>query len=231
MLECDMIPEDRSEIPSPEVAKHHPHVKALSHKIHPVDPNAQILLLLGRDILRLHKVREQCNGPSNAPFAQRLDLGWVIVGDVCVSGTHKPVSVTVYKTNTLLNGRPSYLSPCSNVLQVKEKRINQVTDEIQNFTDTCQTKQTDNLGDTFFITREDDERLAPSQQDGQFLTIMQNEMYQDETNSWVAPFPLLHPDNVYQTTEQALKRLFTLKRSLDKKKIQESTSYNSCRKS
>ena len=164
MLECDMIPEDRSEIPSPEVARHHSHLKALSSKIHPVDPNAQILLLLGRDILSLHKVREQCNGPSNAPFAQRLDLGWVIVGDVCLGGAHKPVSVTAYKTNTLLNGRPSYLSPCPNVLQIKEKKKG-VTDEIYNFTDTYQTKQTDNLGDTVFIRGDDDERLAPSQQD------------------------------------------------------------------
>lgn len=55
-------------------------------------------------------MREQCNGPHNAPFAQCLDLTWVIVGD---------------------------------------------------------------------IRREDDEKLAPSQQDAQFLTIMQNEMYQD----------------------------------------------------
>lgn len=91
MLECDMITEDRSEIPSPEVAQYHPHLKALSHKIHAIDSNAQILLLLGRDILSLHKVREQCNGPHNAPFAQRLDLGWVIVGDVCLNGAHKPV--------------------------------------------------------------------------------------------------------------------------------------------
>lgn len=91
MLECEMIIEDRLEIPSPEVAQYHPHLKALSHKIHAIDSNAQILLLLGRDILSLHKVREQCNGPHNAPFAQRLDLGWVIVGDVCLNGAHKPV--------------------------------------------------------------------------------------------------------------------------------------------
>ena len=40
-----------------------------------VDPTAEILLLLGRDIIRVHKVREQVNGPHNAPFAQCLDLG------------------------------------------------------------------------------------------------------------------------------------------------------------
>nr|XP_055029189.1 uncharacterized protein LOC129418268 [Misgurnus anguillicaudatus] len=217
MLECDMIPEDRSEIPSPEVAQYHPHLKALSHKIHAIDSNAQILLLLGRDILSLHKVREQCNGPHNAPFAQRLDLGWVIVGDVCLNGVHKPRSVATYKTNTLLNGRPSYLSPCTNVLQIKEKSVRQLKDT-QICTDTYQAMQTDNLGDNIFIKSEDDEKLAPSQQDMQFLTIMQNEMYQDETNSWVAPLPFVTPrQRLPNNRDQALKRLDTLKRSLVKK--------------
>ncbi|XP_057699895.1 uncharacterized protein LOC130920590 [Corythoichthys intestinalis] len=218
MLECDMIPEDRSEIPAPEVTQHYPHLKALSHKISPVDPNAQILLLLGRDILRLHKVREQCNGPSNAPFAQRLDLGWVIVGDVCVNGVHKPVSITAYKTNTLFNGRPSYLDACTNVLQVKEKKVTNVKDDMHSFTDTYQIKRSDNLGDTIFVKGEDDEMLAPSQQDAEFLKIMQNEMYQDETNNWVAPLPFVTPrQRLPNNRQQALKRLYTLKRSLDKK--------------
>lgn len=57
LLECDLIPEDRSEIPSPEVARHYTHLKPVADKIPPLDPRAQILLLLGRDILRPHKVR------------------------------------------------------------------------------------------------------------------------------------------------------------------------------
>lgn len=77
-----MVPDDRTEIPSPEVTHYHPHLRSVAGKILPVDQNALILLLLGRDILRVHKVREQINGPHNAPYAQRLDLGWVIVGAV-----------------------------------------------------------------------------------------------------------------------------------------------------
>lgn len=46
LLECDMIPEDRSEIPSPEVAQHFPHLKDIAHKIPPINSDAQILLLL-----------------------------------------------------------------------------------------------------------------------------------------------------------------------------------------
>ncbi len=73
LIECNCMPEDRSEIPTPEAAKHHPHLKSIAHLIPPLDLNVQILLLLGRDILQVHKVREQRNGPQNAPYAQRLD--------------------------------------------------------------------------------------------------------------------------------------------------------------
>ncbi|XP_034002065.1 uncharacterized protein LOC117495103 [Trematomus bernacchii] len=120
LIECDMVPDERAEIPSPEIALHHLHLQPVANKIHPVDQNAPILLLLGRDILRVHKVREQINGPHNAPYAQRLDLGWVIVGEVCLGIAHRPSEVNVYKTNILHNGRTSYLSPCPNSIHVKE---------------------------------------------------------------------------------------------------------------
>ena len=81
LIECDMMPDDRAEIPSAEIARHYPHLKPMADKIPDIDPDAAILMLLGRDILRVHKVRKQFNGPNNAPYAQQLDLGWVIVGD------------------------------------------------------------------------------------------------------------------------------------------------------
>ena len=121
IIECDMMPDDRLEIPSPEIARHYPHLKAVVDKIPPIDPEAAILLLLGRDILRVHKVRKDYNGLNNTPYAQQLDLGWVIVGDVCLGGTHKPSTINVYRTNILPNGRTSFLSPCASVIHIKEK--------------------------------------------------------------------------------------------------------------
>ncbi|RXN30203.1 hypothetical protein ROHU_017834 [Labeo rohita] len=89
LLECNQIPNVRTEIPTPEAAFHHVHLKRIADKIPPLDPDAKILLLLGRDILQVHKVREQISGPGDAPFAQRLDLGWVVVGDLCPGGAHR----------------------------------------------------------------------------------------------------------------------------------------------
>lgn len=104
----------------PEAAYHQAHLKRITDKIPPLDPDAKILLLLGRDILQVHKVREQISSPGDAPFAQRLDLGWVIIGDVCLGGAHRTQEVRSYKTAIFENGRTSYLQPCNNQIKVKE---------------------------------------------------------------------------------------------------------------
>lgn len=102
LIKYDMIPDDRAKIPVPEIALHYPHLKPVASKIPEIDPNAEILILLDRDILCVHKVRKQHNGLHNAPYAQWLDLGWVVVGEVCLGAAHKSSKASVYKTNILM---------------------------------------------------------------------------------------------------------------------------------
>lgn len=113
LTECNQIPNNRSEIPTLEAAAAHPHFSHVATQIPPLDPSADILLLLGRDMIQAHKVRQQINGPNEA-------LRWVIIGDVCLSGAHRP-TVNSYKTNILDNGRPSFLSPCENKIYTRVK--------------------------------------------------------------------------------------------------------------
>lgn len=222
LLECDLIPDDRSEIPSPDVARHHSHLKAVADQIPPLDPQAHILLLLGRDVLRLHKVRAQHNGPHNAPYAQRLDLGWVVIGDVCLGRVHKPANVTVYETNLLNNGRSSFLTPCSNTIHVKESlpgRTTQPSHLCQHSSDSpVQKEATDRLGSTVFNRTKDDDRPALSVEDETFLDIMDKEVVRDSSNTWTAPLPFRTPRcRLPNNRSQALKRLNTLRRTLEKK--------------
>lgn len=93
LIECKEIPDNRTWIPTLEAARQHTHLSPVAAHIPELDPNAQILLLLGRNILRVHKVRQQINGPGNTPFAQRLDLGWVLIDDVCL---HEPLEPHYY---------------------------------------------------------------------------------------------------------------------------------------
>ncbi|XP_075924090.1 uncharacterized protein LOC142925100 [Petromyzon marinus] len=192
VTECNEIPDDRSEIPTPEVARHHPHLKPIAEFIPPLDHVAQILLLLGRDMLRVHKVRDQHNGPHDAPYTQRLDLGWVIVGDVCLDGTHKPDHISTFRTSVLTNGRTSLFKPCPNHFTLKEK----FDDRSQGCTmqaDEETSMLKDDVGHTVFVTTKDDDKPAPSLEDKEFLKIMDREFFQDESNSWVAPLPFRNP--------------------------------------
>ena len=118
LIECSEIPNNRLEIPTPEAALHHAHLKFIAPHIPALDPKAQILLLLGRDVVRVHKAREQINGPHDAPFAQRLDLGWVLVGDVCLSKVHKP-EIRTFKTHMFENRKPSFLTICPSNIHMR----------------------------------------------------------------------------------------------------------------
>ncbi|XP_053091228.1 uncharacterized protein LOC128318568 isoform X1 [Pangasianodon hypophthalmus] len=214
LIECNYIPENRSEIPTPEAAKHHPHLKSIAHLIPPLDPNAQILLLLGCDILQVHKVRDQRTGPQNAPYAQRLDLGWVVVGEVCLSAAHKPSTISVYRTNVLEDGRPSCFSPCLNKLYLKEKLTAQPSVKVSLLPQLAPSP----LATSVFERTKDDEKIAPSVEDRQFIQLMDKEMFMDDTNSWVAPLPFRSPkQHLPNNREQAQSRFNSLCRTLRKK--------------
>ncbi|XP_074501591.1 uncharacterized protein LOC141773627 isoform X2 [Sebastes fasciatus] len=190
LIECNEIMSNRSEIPSPEVARSHAHLRSVVPYIPEIDPEAQILILLGRDLIRVHKVRQQINGPYNAPFAQRLDLGWVIVGKVCIDSAYKPTA-SVFKTNVLQNGRPSFLTPCQNHISVKERvgyggEHRHCTPTHLSNCPASGVPAKDKLGQVVLVRTKNDNKPALSFEDETFLEIMQAEVQRDEQNYWIA---------------------------------------------
>ncbi|XP_038153297.1 uncharacterized protein LOC119791326 [Cyprinodon tularosa] len=217
LIECNAIPNNRSEIPTPEAALHHAHLKPLVEKIPELDPQAPIMVLLGRDIIRIHKVRRQINGPHNSPYAQKLDLGWVIVGNICLGNVHKPTTVSTYYTNTLENGRHSVFGPCPNRYVVKEKWYGSKATPVYVEGPTSEGCGGDLGYDVFQQTREDD-KIGPSVEDLLFLKSMEQGVYKDEDNSWVAPLPFRQPrPRLPNNRSQAVDRLSSLRRSFNKK--------------
>lgn len=213
LIECNDILDNRSETPTPNAARHHSHLLKVAEHIPEVDPTPEILLLLGRDIIRVHKVREQVNRPHNAPFAQRLDLGWVLVGEVCLGSAHKPI-VNTFKTTVLDNGRPSLLQPCTN-LHIKEK-INYGTGTRGGFSETSKAAE-ELLGQTVFNHTDQDNKLACLTEDDIFLKLM-DEVYRNESNHWVTPLPFRQPrQHLPNNREQAIKRFASLQHSLYKR--------------
>ena len=94
LIECDTIPNNPSEIPTPEVARNYPHLTDIADSIPPLDPNSSILLI-GRDVLPAHYVLSQKIGKQDQPYAQLLQLGWAIIGESCLDGVHGQSSVNV----------------------------------------------------------------------------------------------------------------------------------------
>ncbi len=219
LIECNSMPDDHTEIPSPDIAHRFNHLKSIAHEIPEIDPDAQILLLLGRDIIQVHKVRKQLNGPNQAPFAQKLDFGWVVVGNVCFGSAHKPSKVDVFRTNILHNGRPSFCEPCPNQIRVKEKLSNKdhavSSQGCHLYSTTCPE---DLLGNDIFKRTQDDEKVAPSIEDRVFMELMDKDMFIDSSNSWVAPLPFRIPrQRLPNNREQSMKRLLSLRQTLKRK--------------
>ncbi|XP_019735687.1 uncharacterized protein LOC109521985 [Hippocampus comes] len=185
-------PEPPDEIPTPSVALHHAHLKSIAHLIPEMDPNAQIMLLLGRDIIRVHKVRKQVNDSHNQPYAQKLDVGWVVVGNVCLGSIHRPLTISSFYTSTAELQRPSIFNPCPYVFHVKEKYSDiQLTSHLT----TCSEEECvcDNDHLDVIQRAKEDNQVAPSIQDASSMKIMNHGLHKDSNNSRVAPLPFKNP--------------------------------------
>ncbi|XP_033761542.1 uncharacterized protein LOC117343309 [Pecten maximus] len=196
LLECTDIPEDRSEIATPEVIQHLDHLKDVP--ILPYRADCSIGLLLGRDIPDVHQVYKQITGPKNSPFAQKLGLGWVVIGDVCLGNIHKPSMTEVHarKTSVLKDGRGTIFEPCKNQLMVKEDIML-------------------NNNDLLFQRTKNDDKVGTSVEDRQFVGIMEKEMFRNEDGNWIAPLPFRLPrDRMPNNRRMAFKRAMILDNSL-----------------
>ena len=100
-IECNNIPHDKQEIPTPEMARIFSHLRDIANEIPQLDENAEIDLLIERDAPELLKVREFRNGPKGTPWAQRISLGWTIIGQMCLDLAGALVYVRACRTSLL----------------------------------------------------------------------------------------------------------------------------------
>ncbi|XP_022111523.1 uncharacterized protein LOC110990734, partial [Acanthaster planci] len=178
VTECSLIPDFKDEIPSPDVARAYDHLKGID--IPEIDQNCTATLLIGRDVLEAHHVLEQRIGPLGAPFAQKMKLGWVIIGEVCLRGVHtgdghrdKIVSL---RTQVLSTGRPTFLEQCPNEFHVKHLFDNEA------------------------------DGVSLSIEEKQFVDLMEKEGNLQH-GKWTAPLPFKEPRvRLPNNRQQALKR-------------------------
>ncbi|KAK3101561.1 hypothetical protein FSP39_004496 [Pinctada imbricata] len=189
LIECDLIPNRRDEIPSPSAAKMFPHLCDLADFIPPIRDECEILLLIGRDLLPVHHIIEQRLGPIHEPFAQRLRLGWVIIGDICFDGSHKRDEISVMKTFTLKDGRTTLFEPCMSSIHI--------------------------TNDPIFAKSKNDDTPGLSYEDKQFLELMDSDMYRGQAGCWTAPLPFRqNRQRLPNNKPQAMKRAHMLDANL-----------------
>ena len=75
----ELIPADRSHVPTSETAMRWPHLEQLADKIPPL-LNCKIGLLIGYNCQQALLPREILSSDDDQPYAQRTDLGWSIIG-------------------------------------------------------------------------------------------------------------------------------------------------------
>jgi len=200
LLECNDIPNVREEIPSPDVAAHHPHLREIAEEIPPLKEEAQILMLIGRDLIEAHHVSDQRIGGKGAPYAQKLGLGWVIVGETCLGKIHRSDYVNVNKTCLLQGGRSSIFKPCENRFEIFE-----ATNETKTSSET----------DPLFQKCKDDERPGLSVDDREFLKMMDSQFVKGPRGKWTAPLPFREDrPKLPNNREQAERRANILHKNL-----------------
>ena len=171
LVECSNIPQDKREIVTPEMAMQFSHLKEVAKEIPPYNPKAKVEILIGRDAPELLKVRESRNGQKGAPWAQRLDLGWTISGQMYLDRVGGPIHISVRRTAVEYPNQSSALPwdnqtiqrssakrevvPCPNHFKVKEKYA-----------------EREEIGAGVFKTTPEDNMLSMSQDDQRFMQIM-----------------------------------------------------------
>jgi hypothetical protein len=150
------------------------------------------------------------------PLAQRLDLGWVIVGEACLDGVHKPKNITAFKTQ-IYNGRPSLFEPCPNKLTIQHNGQPQQCNRQETF---VQGKFEDRLARNVFALTAEDNKPGLWVEDKRFVEIMEQNMTKNKSGNWTSPLP---SQNLVQTLpnsrDAALKRLKSTCQTLSRKPL------------
>lgn len=173
LLEYNMMPDDRSKIPTPNNVQYFPHLSPVEGKIPPIEPNSPPHFNSSLTGKRHSKCTQstravQWSTQINTPYSPQLYLGWVIIGEVCLGRVHEPMKVNIFRTNVLQNSHTSFFEPCTRVIQVKENLSTPVQCHINNtFSDieVASLKSTNGLGLTVFQRYPDDDKLALSIED------------------------------------------------------------------
>ncbi len=195
----EIMPANRSHIPTPEMAMRWPHLNRVADQIPPL-MNCNVGLLIGYNCSTALVPREIIPPEvEGQPYAQRTDLGWGIVGIINpseIDNPHDHIGVSHRVVTTCTEGYAQVTSPVT----IKEV-INPY--EVNRFMEMD------------FSERKFDYKVL-SQDDKQFINILQEGIHQRDDLHYEMPLPFKggQPANLPNNKVQALQRLKQTKNRL-----------------
>ena len=171
LLECGSMVNDRGEIADPTKFCFHPHLAPVAKIMPEIEPDAEMGLLIGRDIPQLHKVLDTINGPPDSPWGESLEIGWVVMGDMCLD-PQPQYGAHVLKTHVNQSLSPSF-KKCKHVIKVEERVVGTSHPAL---TDFQQGRYKDRIGQNVFVETKDDNKQGTSVEDRQFIHLMNHSM-------------------------------------------------------
>jgi hypothetical protein len=196
LIECNHIPQDKREIPTPELVSRFAHLQELAKEIPPFDSKAEISILIGCDAPELLKVREFRNGRRGTPWAQKLSIGWTVCGQVCLDRLDGAVHVSTHRTTIFtkhaLDGKDEIGSDCQHSTHGNVIR-HEFTQCPNKFVLKEEFQGPETVQDIFHTTAYDNEPTL-SVDDRRFLQIMAKGIHKNELGNWEMPLPFQSPD-------------------------------------
>ncbi|XP_071482161.1 uncharacterized protein [Diadema antillarum] len=199
----DIMPADRSHVPTPKTAKSIPHLCNLSSKLMPLQ-DCDIGLLIGYDCARALMPRDVIPAPcNNGPYGIRTDLGWSIVGTmrpnyICEDDDH-------IGTSHRLMAREI---PDNLVIDRKEVFLSEKTTTREQIT----PHQVRSLMEADF-SDVNDEGTVLSQNDYKFLDILEKGIHKSSDGHYEMPLPFKDErPQLPNNKAQARSRLIQLER-------------------
>ena len=190
----DDLPADETDIPTRRAARQWPHLRPIADQI-PKPHDVEIGLLIGRNVPKAMKIRDAINGEDDQPWAERYDLGWTIIGNVCQRSKHEentgPIKVNRIAIHDSVTAT-EVISP-SEVQRMMELDFSE--------------QKPGRRGDT-----------VHSMEDKKFLQTLEQGIHKNAQEHWEMPLPFREescptlPDN----RPQCLRRLLSLKRKFEK---------------
>lgn len=211
VIECNSLPENRSEIPTPIVAQSYTHLRDVAHLIPEIENEVPILMLIGRDVITAHHVIDHRIGPSDTPYGQKLALGWTIIGESCLGKVHASEDMSVFKTSVLVDGRSTLFEPCESHHNISEK-LPILKNSFSEFED---------LHQNVFLKTKEDDKPGLSIDDRSFIDKVSASFHKDESDEkWSCALPFRdNRPSLRNNREQVLRRAYNLDKSLKKDEV------------